>query len=131
MWVKSTVLATSLMIGTSFALASPMIDDEENTEMHASGRGVGDAGAAGDKGPGSTSVQHEDRAILELSSNLNGLQYLKLATHQLMAASQWPGHEAPGSVQDAPGESTSGKWWKLPAPGMARGWIRIGNAQAF
>ncbi len=131
MWFKSTVLATSLMIGTSFALASPMIDDEVNTEMYVSSRGVGDAGAAGDNGPGSRSIQHEDRAILELSSSLNGLQYLKLATHQLMAASQWPGHGALGSLQDAPGESTSGIWWKLPAPGMAGGWIRIGNAQAF
>ncbi len=131
MWFKSTVLATSLMIGMSFALASPMFDDEESTRMHASGRDVGDAGVAGDEGRGLTSVQQQGRAILELSSDLNGLQYLKLASHQLMAGSRWPGRGTPGSGQGAPGESASGKWWKLPAPGIAGGWIRAGNALAF
>ena len=123
MRVKSIVLATSLMIGTSCALASPMFDDRVNTGTHSSGPGMGDAGASGDEGRGWTVVQQEDRAVLELSSNLNGLQYLKLASHQLMAAPRWPEDGAPGPGQDAADGRASGKWWKFPAAGIAGGWV--------
>ena len=163
MRVKSTVLATSLIIGTSFALASSPIDNKMKMKIHSTDRIVGGVDVPDEERPWVTSIQYDndhfcggaliashwvltaahcvedingsnlarltvragmtdmsadkgkkakvksvhihqkygqqngnaaDLALLELSSNINGIQFLKLATQQIMSVAGQPGDMA-------------------------------------
>jgi secreted trypsin-like serine protease len=160
---NNTVLATSLIIGMSSALATPAIDNKMKMRIHSAERIVGGVDVPNEERPWMASIQFNqnhfcggslianrwvltaahcvedisgtnidslsvradftdlstntgkdakvksvhvhksyaqpnssaaDLALLELSSGINGIQYLKLATQQIMAASGQPGDPA-------------------------------------
>ncbi len=190
MRVKSTVLATSLMIGTSSILASPMIDNKMKMRVYASDRIVGGVNVPDGERPWMASIQYgkshfcggsliashwvltaahcvedinganmdklsvqagvtdlssnagkmakvksvhihqnygqsngnaADLALLELASNINGIQYLKLATQQIMSLAGRPGDMASvsgwGAVEE--GGDVSGRMQKVDIPIVA------------
>lgn len=160
---RNTVLATSLIIGTSSALATSAIDNKMKMRVHSVERIVGGVNVPNDERPWMTSIQYDnghfcggslisdhwvltaahcveditgsninqltvradftdlsknagkeakiksvhihknytqsngnaaDLALLELSSGINGIQYLKLASQQIMQTSGQPGDMA-------------------------------------
>jgi len=185
--VKSTVLATSLIIGTSFALASPTVDNKMKMKVHSSARIVGGVNVPDDERPWMASIQYggshfcggslianhwvltaahcveeingsnmnqlrvragvtdlsrnegktakvksvhvhkgyaqtngnaADLALLELASNVNGIQYLKLATQQIMATAGQPGDMASvsGWGTQEEGGAPSNRMMKVEVP---------------
>lgn len=160
---RNTVLATSLIIGTSSALATSTIDNKMKMRVHSAERIVGGVNVPNEERPWMTSIQYDhdhfcggslianrwvltaahcvedisgtnikqlsvraaftdlskntgksakiksvhihknytqsngnaaDLALLELSSGINGIQYLKLASQQIMSNAGQPGDMA-------------------------------------